>query len=588
MHKIHLHKNVKAILLMLFISVILLTPMLIHRTAILGIDSYFQLNRVYEAAMQIKHQNFSFLNLYSFQQSGRIVNETYSPLAGYFFGFLLLIAGNWFKFEIISSLLIFFTAGISVYAALNKLKVSFKASIATGALYMTSISIYGYLLGGNWRALAMALVPLLVIPMVDFYYANWSLKAMLRTGIIVVAVTQMQLVTMILALPVLIVPFLFGFFRSNQKLKALLNGVLAAFTALILSLNIILPYLELAKNNTIVPPVAMQLDKVTMDLIVPKPDRLDLTVCGFVFYIAIAGLIMFWHKIAPITRMISIFGIIYIILGTSLLPWRSIGQHFINLQNFLQMPIRFTLIGIPLLFIGTVAMFIEVAQFEKRENLKEVVSFIAITLSLISAGSFLVTLNNRVKQYKDPNVSIVQGLNTIDENAVVGQYKGKQLHNVTDLQPLLHTHDVSGLITSVDRITPDYLPVPVADYSKVKFYGEYRQEVAEQRRHYQHVVKPNGVLELRWQGKQSGERTVPAVAYARTKVIFNQKKLDNDKLKVTPAGSLKLNQKQGQNVLKLQYVPAKATMLGVLVATFSWAIALIAIVVLAIRKRTQY
>lgn len=108
MHKIQLHKNVKAVLVIALISVLLLSPMILNHTAIMGVDSYFQNNRIYEAAMQIKHGNFSFMNLYSFQQSGRIVNEVYSPLLGYVFGALLLVTGTWFKFEVLTNGLLFF------------------------------------------------------------------------------------------------------------------------------------------------------------------------------------------------------------------------------------------------------------------------------------------------------------------------------------------------------------------------------------------------------------------------------------------------------------------------------------------------
>lgn len=135
--------------------------------------------------------------------------------------------------------------------------------------------------------------------------------------------------------------------------------------------------------------------------------------------------------------------------------------------------------------------------------------------------SLLVTFNKRMLDYRNSEVSIVKGLETTDNVLVVQDDNGKKLNAITDLQPALHSHDLSKLITVIDRVTPDYFPVKVADYSQVNFYQAYRKEVAEQRTDYQHVVKPNGVLELRWQAEKSGTQNVPAVAYYRTKVKLN-------------------------------------------------------------------
>ena len=61
-------------------AVLLVTPQLFTRKVILGSDSIFHYNRFYEAAMQLKMVTFlTFLSLYGFQQSGRIVNALYGP-----------------------------------------------------------------------------------------------------------------------------------------------------------------------------------------------------------------------------------------------------------------------------------------------------------------------------------------------------------------------------------------------------------------------------------------------------------------------------------------------------------------------------
>ncbi|GEM_PF-3266813 len=588
MHKIQLHKNVKAVLVIALISVLLLSPMILNHTAIMGVDSYFQNNRIYEAAMQIKHGNFSFMNLYSFQQSGRIVNEVYSPLLGYVFGALLLVTGTWFKFEVLVNGILFFAAGITTYFAARKLRVSFKMSVATAAIFMSSTSIYGYTFGGTWRAFALALVPLIVIPMVNFYNRDWSMRAMLSLSVIVAAIFQAQLLTMLLVLPFLVVPFIVGWLKTSHKIQALVRCIIAALIALVLSLNVILPYLELVKQNTLVPPVSMNLQDGTMNLIVPSPGQLDRTLISFILYLALAGMIMFWHKLQPIVKIITIMSITYIVLGSSLLPWQTINEHAPALRNFLQMPSRLPIIGIPLLMIGTAAIYTNIYRANRSEVLKQVVSFVTIMMGIMAVMSLLVTFNKRVLNYRNPEISVANGLETTDEVIVVRKDDGTKPKSIVDLQPALHSHDLSKLITVIDRVTPDYLPVKVADYSQVNYYQAYRKEIAEQRTDYQHVVKPNGVLELRWQAEKSGTQNVPAVAYYRTKVKLNNHEIKPSQRKISDVGSLKVDQKQGDNVLSLQYVPAKSTMFGVLLATFGWVVALIAVAVLAIRQRSDY
>ena len=94
-------------LIIIAFAVLLVTPQLFTRKVILGSDSIFHYNRFYEAAMQLKNGNLSyFLSLYGFQQSGRIVNALYGPFFAYLQGGLILISGTWFRYQIVSRVLL--------------------------------------------------------------------------------------------------------------------------------------------------------------------------------------------------------------------------------------------------------------------------------------------------------------------------------------------------------------------------------------------------------------------------------------------------------------------------------------------------
>ncbi|MFM1673209.1 hypothetical protein [Lactiplantibacillus plantarum] len=99
-----MRKNKAAIIVIALAVLLMCSPLLLNNHALLGVDGYFQYNRIYEAALQLKNHNFSFINLYSFQQAGRVVNSLYSPLITYVAGGLLLLVGNWFRFQILTLL----------------------------------------------------------------------------------------------------------------------------------------------------------------------------------------------------------------------------------------------------------------------------------------------------------------------------------------------------------------------------------------------------------------------------------------------------------------------------------------------------
>ena len=129
-------------LIIIAFAVLLVTPQLFTRKVILGSDSIFHYNRFYEAAMQLKNGNLSyFLSLYGFQQSGRIVNALYGPFFAYLQGGLILISGTWFRYQIVSRILLHILAESSMYVLLKQCKV--KTTIALYSMRQHSLSNTG-------------------------------------------------------------------------------------------------------------------------------------------------------------------------------------------------------------------------------------------------------------------------------------------------------------------------------------------------------------------------------------------------------------------------------------------------------------
>lgn len=164
-----MRKNKAAIIVIALAVLLMCSPLLLNNHALLGVDGYFQYNRIYEAALQLKNHNFSFINLYSFQQAGRVVNSLYSPLITYVAGGLLLLVGNWFRFQILTLFIVYFVSGYVMYAAGRRLGFSKRVSIALGVIFLSSNVVYGFIFGVTWRSIAFGLLPLLVGPILDLY-----------------------------------------------------------------------------------------------------------------------------------------------------------------------------------------------------------------------------------------------------------------------------------------------------------------------------------------------------------------------------------------------------------------------------------
>ena len=54
--------NWQLILVVLIVRLVIMSPILFNGTALLGVDGFFQYNRIFEAAMQLRDRNLSFLN----------------------------------------------------------------------------------------------------------------------------------------------------------------------------------------------------------------------------------------------------------------------------------------------------------------------------------------------------------------------------------------------------------------------------------------------------------------------------------------------------------------------------------------------
>lgn len=578
--------KIRPIWVLLLVAILIVLPIYFNNTGMVFGDTYFHYNRIYEAAQQIRHNNFSFINLYSFQQSGRVVNQVYSPLLTYFFGGILLLVGNWFRFQVISIVVVCFLAGVFTYHGARRLELTARTSLIIAIIYMSSFSIFNFIYSTSWRGVAAMFIPLLVGPMLDLYRGDWTWKSMFFLSIGISLIAQAQILAVTLILPMLVPFFVVGLVKSKHKWRSLGFLSAAVVMAVILNLNVVLPYLELIKGNTILPPANFPLMEGVTNILVPfyNAGPLSNVVVSVLFFMSFAGLILFWHRLKDFSKLVSIIGMVYMVLGTSLIPWSAVGTSFPALGNFLQLPRRFIIVGLIFMVLGAVLLLRDLMESSTRKISFTAVDFMLTIFAIASVTSLMVTIDGWNSQSRSKSADLASGLATGKANVFAHKLNGKKISKIIELQPAFHSANTGKLIYAVDRVTPDY--TPIQKYSnKVNYYQLYINYVIKPKTRFKHTVKKDGIMQLTWHVSKSKTQNVPVVAYKNTRIKFNGKVLKHTHLKQTAIGSLLLKSQKGLNKLQISYTPNKSTLLGTTLALISWIIAGIVSIFYLMRKR---
>lgn len=574
-------KYTKGFLIALLSVLVIVSPIILNSTALLGVDGYFQYSRIYEAAMQIKNLNFSFLNLYSFQQSGRVVNQLYSPLMTYFFGVILLITGTWFKFQVVSLFLLHLIALISMYYAAKKMKFSNEVSLLLGIIFSASSAITGFIFGVTWRSWAFAFLPLLVPIALYFYEGKLTKKTIIYTSLSIAIIAQFQILTLVLVLPFLVPFFVRGYFFSKNKLILLRNVFIAALLTIMLSLNVIVPMIEVFTNNKLVSPVSMNLAHQASLIFQPTYLNANSGADIVMSILAFTGLILIfagWSRYDTFTKMFGITALVYIVIGTGFVPWNNIASIFPGLSSFLQMPRRITWIGTPFLILSIPLLVTKILG--NRESMNR---FLYTALAIVSVVLITQKVNSSVDFVQNPKTSIATGLGTIDKNL-----NSPTIKTIAAFQSKFHTGDLGALINSVDRTTPDYTPVNQKNETNQKTYDEYLKYVSKNWRNFRHTVNHrDATMTLTWVNKSNSSKNmnVPVVAYKNTELLFNGKTVLNNRINRSVIGTIYLSSKPGVNNLVVGYTVSWFYKSALLVSLLTGVSLMIVYLYLTVNKR---
>ena len=467
-------------------AILLVTPQLFTRKVILGSDSIFHYNRFYEAAMQLKNGNFSyFLSLYGFQQSGRIVNALYGPFFAYLQGGLILISGTWFRYQIVSRVLLHILAESSMYALLKQCKVKTSIALSLGLLYATTFSIQYWTMRQGFSSWGAALLPYCFIPAI--HYVFYQRVDQVRLALSMALIFQIHVLSALM-LAMMYLPFyLYTFVKAttSKKKETILKVLIAVILFLLLTVNVwgVLLYLRGA-NHLLDPFINREIGKNGIDgtarywLYTPI-SLMVLLILQFIYAI------VNWKKLARWKRILHFIYFVFFFLSTGLFPWQYLVENGNTFAELIQFPFRFF---VPATILLLAITGLTVTRFVNWRKSIAVLLFAFAGVGLIQN---IMDTTGRVKSAAQDGelISIVK------HTYVKGDYQTISL--------TMNDSDLSQFLNLVVKPTPDYVPI-YGTIGKQNTYDLYYENIVTNQR-TEKLIEDN-YLVLTWQADE-GEFT---------------------------------------------------------------------------------
>lgn len=534
------HPHLVAISIFVGFSLLLLVPHLMTKGMVTGADLIFHYNRFYDAAMQMKEGNFSYIiSLYGYQQSGRIVNALYGPYFAYLQGALVLLSGTWFRYQILSNLLLGTLSATSLYFLMREVKVKYAHSILLSLFFVTTYSIQYWWATQGFTSWGVVLFPLCLIPAVRFLQTK-KVPIFLMAGAVGLMLQVHMLSTLFLVIAYGVL-FLIGWWKSDQKMKIIGQVALSVGIFLLLTINIWLPLVYINATNTLVPPFVNKkfvLNTVTWlktaFLYYPYP-------LPIFFGIYLYFLVKNWKKQSLVLGGLALTYAVFLVLSTNIFPWQLVAGKGITLVELIQFPFRFFLYANALLLA---VVGVQVSGLS--EKMQKIFSGVSLASLLVSVG-FLWN-----QSYKE-----------INGHYYSDTFLQKRIHTTLygtteELRSSFHSKDLGEFIHSAQKSTPDYVPDlsdstgHITNEESDNTYFTYRDQVILPNQDFTKEVDGDQLV-VTWTAPEAEETAVPVIVYQDSQLVLNDTVLDREDMMLSDIGVPTVTSKKGQNTLVLSY-----------------------------------
>lgn len=520
-------------LIIIAFAVLLVTPQLFTRKVILGSDSIFHYNRFYEAAMQLKNGNLSyFLSLYGFQQSGRIVNALYGPFFAYLQGGLILISGTWFRYQIVSRVLLHILAESSMYALLKQCKVKTTISLSLGLLYATTFSIQYWTMRQGFSSWGAALLPFCFIPAI--HYVFYQKVEPIRLALSMALIFQVHVLSALILVMMYLPFYLYTFVKSPiaKKKETFVQVLIAVILFLLLTVNVWLVLLYLRGTNHLLDPfINREIGKNGIDgtarywLYTPI-SLMVLLILQFLYAV------LNWKKFARWKKILHFIYFFFFFLSTGLFPWQYLVENGNTFAELIQFPFRFF---VPATILLLAITGLTVTRFVNWRKSIAVLLFAFAGVGLIQN---MMDTTDRVKTAAQDGelISIVK------HTYVEGDYQTISL--------TMNDSDLSQFLNLVVKPTPDYVPI-YGTIGKQNTYDLYYENIVTNQK--AEKLLEDGYLVLTWQAAEGEKLNLPIVVYKDSILTLNGKELDKDDYSLSTIGTPTVSSQEGPNKLVLSY-----------------------------------
>ncbi|MGX7031752.1 hypothetical protein [Pediococcus argentinicus] len=559
-------KNViRPIFVISLFALFFILPLLLNNGIIFGRDTSFHFNRIFDAYAQIKYNKFSyFQSNFGFDKSGRLVNALYGPYFAYVLGFILLIVKSWFRFQLVTSFLVFFTGGYGLFKLSKRLGANEFFSLVSSALFMATPWLAGWINITQFTSMGTMLLPFIAILGSRMLDTPDDPINPLSLGFVMAIITEVHLLSSIFAVLFLIPCFIIGFIRSSVKLQMFLKAGLSVLIYLVLTSNIWVAMITVFSKNNVAHPFS-NIDMASSALSIGT-GMMSPTSLGLVLSILIIFQIswMFINNVDWKIRDLTIIGLVFIVLSSNLLPWNRLAVEVPPLSFNLQFPSRIITMGAIILLAMIAVTLTELSN--KGISIQKATRVSVIILSSLLIFEAYSNTQGRAQKWNDDNMPINKdGLVHVRSKATAKTIKAAY----KDTNP-------EKAIVLVKKPIPDYLPLHAVDQTKVNLYKVYSDEILNNESGFEKHAYKNGVLEIKWKDNKKGQKLIPAFAYQQSRVTLNGKAIDP---KTTKLGTILVDSKKGNNNLTLRYVQPKFFNALLVVSIIFWIAILIGLLV---------
>lgn len=521
---------------------VIVSPQVMTHSMILGSDSIFHFNRFYEAAKQIQNHNLSFFQTnYGFQQCGRIINAIYGPIFAYLNGLVLGMVGTWYRYEILSSLVIYWIAGVGMYQLANRMGARRLFSVLLAIIYMNIGWLPRWETAQNMNAWGAALAPYLCICAVRMIQDHQRPVNSWQLLTIMTIIIQIHMLSSLFFAVTLVPFFICGLVSANDRQAMWWATIRAVVGTMILTANVWGALLAVQLTNSIAKPAPF---KLTNSVLLPSfvTSSRDYILVGLLVLMLAQIIYTILHRHdSRINVIVTSVGTCFLLLSSPIIPWGPIERLVPSLERFLQFPDRLTVVAYPLLLAGVALTLKQLETRPWSPKTKQLGIGLMLLLTVWTQVANMVDIYETSHSYHTAQVIVQQG----------GVSKRSPHDHMIRLA--VHTLHPGQLLLLVEKRSPDYLPITKENLSKkyVRSYA-YENQIIEHVNEFKHTVLPGGRLQLSWRSNHAGEIRLPIVTYQQSRLILNGQVVHH--YRKSTIGAPYIHQRRGENKLIMQFI----------------------------------